>query len=442
MPPKSLKRKSNSIGGEVQSKRIECCILHVNDIEHGNFTPLSNVRGTITQKLLQLHEIRKKRLSQPQDSPFRIEEVCNLIPADVEEIDLQTIGYHRGCYQNFTKNLDRLTSSQSVDIAPISRSPRKMRSLSDQRLFPETCIFCEKLERQSKGKTERCVKFAVFKERGAVVEPTWKQIESRALELGESRLHRLVQGQDLFAREAQYHRSCRKTFNLRYINYLRDTERAKKCPTPLTEQDIEVTAHRKAFNVVLDFIQDTVICKGEVVLLVSLRDLYVQELERNGFSSQEYRSETLKSRLEKHEICELIDFAKVNLSDRGCITYNLVYSASISVAEAVAYAYKSGSMDKIKDVALLLRNLIQQAFKQSKPLSWPPTADDLEVNSADELLPADLVRFLNYIISGEPETEKCKKTRRITLSIGQVINDSMINETLLLFFHHHHHHHA
>ena len=37
---------------------------------------------------------------------------------------------------------------------------------------------------------------------GTLKEPTWKQIEPRALELGDSRLHRKVQGEDLFAREA------------------------------------------------------------------------------------------------------------------------------------------------------------------------------------------------------------------------------------------------
>ena len=92
----------------------------------------------------------------------------------------------------------------------------------------------------------------------------------------------------------------------------------------------------------LDFIQDCVIGQNEVVLLASLRLLYIyiQELEKNGFANPECRSEKLKARLESHDIHELIAFAKVTPADKGCITYNLVYSASISVADAVAYAYK------------------------------------------------------------------------------------------------------
>ena len=105
---------------------------------------------------------------------------------------------------------------------------------------------------------------------------------------------------------------------------------------------------------------------------------------------------------------------------KGCITYNLVYSASISVTDVVTYAYKLGSKDKYEDVALLLRGIIQHTFNESKSLPWPPTADDLEVKSSDELIPLDLMKFLNLINSGEADLEKSEKTRRIVHSRGQV----------------------
>ena len=88
--------------------------------------------------------------------------------------------------------------------------------------------------------------------------------------------------------------------------------------------------------------------------------------------------------------------------------------------DAVVYAYKLGSKDKYEDVALLLHSLIQRAFKELKLLPWPPSADDLEVKSSDELIPSDLVKFLNYVISGDADVERCEKTARIALSIGQV----------------------
>ena len=73
------------------------------------------------------------------------------------------------------------------------------------------------------GNTERCSKFPVFKDKdGTLKEPTWKQAESRSLQLELYRLHRMVQGEDLFAREKNFHQSCRKSLNLKYINHLRD----------------------------------------------------------------------------------------------------------------------------------------------------------------------------------------------------------------------------
>ena len=236
-------------------------------------------------------------------------------------------------------------------------------------------------------------------------EPTWKQIESRSIEIGLHRLHRMAQGEDLFAREENFHQSCRKSFNLKYINHLRDKHSAID-----KEQDRKAAAHQNAFRVVLGFIQDRVIGHNEVVQLASLRLLYIQELKRNAFPSSDYRSEKLKAGLENHDIHELIAFAKVNPTDKGCITYNLVYSDSISVTDAVNYAYKLRTKDKCEDLALPFCGIIKRAFKESKSLPWPPTPDDLEIRSSDELLPHDLVKFLNFLICGDADGETCENT--------------------------------
>ena len=55
------------------------------------------------------------------------------------------------------------------------------------------------------GQTERCGKFPVFKDKDVTLEePTWKQVESQYLELGLHRLHRMVKGEHLFAREEKF----------------------------------------------------------------------------------------------------------------------------------------------------------------------------------------------------------------------------------------------
>lgn len=143
-----------------------------------------------------------------------------------------------------------------------------------------------------------------------------------------------------------------------------------------------------------------VIVHGEVVQLADLRLLYIQELERNGFPNPDYRSNSLKARIEKHEIRELINFTKTQ-GDKGCIEYILEYSANIALSDAVARAYRLGSEDELKDVALLLRNLILQGYQKSTPLPWPPSAEDLVATPPNEFLPPKLVEFLSYVVSGE-----------------------------------------
>ena len=187
-----------------------------------------------------------------------------------------------------------------------------------------------------------------------------------------------------------------------------------------TEQEQKTLAHQKALDVVIDYIQESVIAQEEVVELRAL--LYVKELDKNGFPSPDYRSENLKAKLEKHEIGDLIEFTKVNQFDyKNCIILTLVYSAGINRADAVAHAYKLGTIDRYQDVALLLRQAIYNIFKESEPLPWPPTAEDLNVNSLDEVLPSELETFLNYVVSGDAKMDKGDKMKRIVLSIGQVI---------------------
>ncbi|KAJ8349355.1 hypothetical protein SKAU_G00244850 [Synaphobranchus kaupii] len=68
-----------------------------------------------------------------------------------------------------------------------------------------------------------------------------------------------------------------------------------------------------------------------------------------------------------------------------------------------------------------LHYLIRKAFKESKELSWPPTAQELDAVKMEELLPEDLVKFLNLVVTGTPnlDGERCEKTQRLIYSITQ-----------------------
>ena len=63
----------------------------------------------------------------------------------------------------------------------------------------------------------------------------------------------------------------------------------------------------------------------QIVQLVTLRNIYIAELDKYGIPNPDCRSESIKSIIEKHEINKHIGFAHVNSGDKGCISYNLVF---------------------------------------------------------------------------------------------------------------------
>ncbi|KAG1685370.1 hypothetical protein GQR58_009094 [Nymphon striatum] len=278
------------------------------------------------------------------------------------------------------EKLEMLHNLREKRLLQSHDSPARMEAVC--RLIPDNL---DDLETKVSGRTERCVQFASFKGK----EAAWTHIESQALEIGDNRLHRKVTGEDLSIEN---------------------------------KQDKNLEAHQSSFNVVLDFIRERVIGQKEVLQLGTLRYLYVQELERCGFPNLDFRSDKLKTRLERHTINECIAITKVFSGDRGCIAYNLVYSTSISVAEAVTCAYRIGSKDKFEDVALHLRSVVQGMFNESTPLPWPPTADELDARASEEYLPTDLVKFLSTLILGEAEVEKSEKSQRLVLSTTFAFN--------------------
>jgi len=380
--------------------------------DHGHFTPLTKIKGTATEKLQQLQKIRDRRLHQSHESPYRMQSVCDQIPPTLPD-DLESIGYHRNCCQRFTGNLQLLGDDTEPEPSTSQRhhSPRKSGGSAGP-IFPPECIFCDKVEiKDGHRKTERPAYFTSYKNK----ENAWEQIESRAEKMGLVRLHRQVKSKDLFACEAKHHPSCFKSFRTAFANYERGTCRAEGAKD--TEQACMSAAHEKAFVSVLKHIETQVVQQNEVLQLSSLRLLYIEELKSNGYENSNYRSEKLLKRLQNDPIKEHIHFTKVDHDKADAISFWLVYSSNITVSNALARAYTLGSTDKYQNVALLLRQNILQAFKESKDQPWPPTADDMEL-TPENILPPDLVRFLSTVMAGKEDMET-EKMKRLVFSIGQ-----------------------
>ena len=131
--------------------------------------------------------------------------------------------------------------------------------------------------------------------------------------------------------------------------------------------------------------------------LSSLRLIYIDKLEEHRYPNDQYRSVNLMNRLQSYpDISPQIVFCKVYSGDKGCLSFYLVYNSNITVAKVIACAYKLASVDKISDIALMLRSAIQRGFQESKALPWPPTPDNLAtVDISQELITFFLILSLH-----------------------------------------------
>ena len=85
-----------------------------------------------------------RHLAEPPGSSYRMTDICQGIPDEIQENE----GYQRGCYQRFTLNQYRFTASKpshNPDAAGPSTSQEgrvKCKKASEKVIFEPDCIFC------------------------------------------------------------------------------------------------------------------------------------------------------------------------------------------------------------------------------------------------------------------------------------------------------------
>ena len=147
--------------------------------------------------------------------------------------------------------------------------------------------------------------------------------------MGKMKLYCKVAGQDLHARKCNSHASCRNMFHIEYSKIYSTTEEKGE----VKDYDPFASAHSPALQKTVDDIKKKVV-KDEIIKMGEFLSIYLQTLEKEGLANDKYRSENLKTKPQKHEILTKFRFAKVIPGDRGCIPYNLVFSADVAVKDA------------------------------------------------------------------------------------------------------------
>ena len=381
------------------------CIIHESNIKHSEtnkFVPLSNVKGNPQEKLDYLLSICSNKMKQANSISFarKLETIFKTIPKTVDGLELDSIGYHSECYKSFTKNAERfkVQLSKFSSTVKAARSPRKSAPLGSLNLFPAECIFCDKIQRKVKGRTENCQTFPVFKKNKKVKEESWREIEPRAIKMNLNRLVRKVKGEDLFAKRAMYHKSSFKEFGLKYINYLKTEDKSVESPSD-SQSDTD-SAHNHAFGAVIDMLSKVVVEEKHVTTLSKLRILYVSELEKYGCVNASLLSKKLKSKLDNCRLQTFLGFSQINKS--GCIIDYIIYNAKLSVEDVVAAPYNYGYANGCnpKKAAASLHDFIASEHAKCTPLPWPPTVADLESENLRDSVSDEMLQLFNILING------------------------------------------
>ena len=148
MAAKKKKKKNTNV-----SKQN--CVIHISDIEDQTFVFLN------MQKLQKLKEIAETRLTQAANIESRFEHICQQIPNSIQEND----GYHRQCYQKFTRNLKRIRVPSPYMNKNESQISKVKRTKGDGIKFQDDCILCNQQGHHNvkKNKTWTTEKLLMFK---------------------------------------------------------------------------------------------------------------------------------------------------------------------------------------------------------------------------------------------------------------------------------------
>ena len=190
-----------------------------------------------------------------------------------------------------------------------------------------------------------------------------QSIKSAALEKGDEDILRKVSDQDLRAREARYHESCRKDYTRRATRHTTHEDSAASQSQ---------TAHNAAFQFVISYIEENLLTCGNGERLSMIRERYLTYFLDNHpeFYYINYKMYKLKDKLQKH-FGRKLSFWQPYSRNKA----ELVYAADIE-GEAVEVAFELAASDerRLTESAMIIRRHIHECRQQSTSMPWPPSA--------------------------------------------------------------------
>ena len=307
--------------------------------------------------------------------------------------------------------MDRIQAQESTEGESSSRVKRNPDS--GRVLFTPDCIFCNKVGyiKTGKGQTrKKSETTSRFERDGHHI------VVKAAKEKGDHTLLARILGEDLFAVEAHYHDSCKKRYVQRLYNIAHSTPEAQQ----KNEDNVEI--HKKAFEAVVNHIEEHVILNYRLVELTELNKIFIQTTTGTEFHNPNHKTEDLLKRIMSDSYLPTkISYTLV--TGKG-VPFNIIYNIKISIGQAISAAYVLSRKDLIEKSALQIRNQIKLDHQNSEKIKWPPKVDDLIKDV--EVLPERLQRFLSLLFTGKSKGLS-DQAKRLVFSIRQDICRAVTN---------------
>ena len=238
-----------------------------------------------------------------------------------------------------------------------------------------SCIFCPKVRKTVNKKVEPLS--------DCQTKDGCEKIVAAAPYSTNERIKSLVSGGiDLIAKEAQYHKSCRREF-------FKEVEGPPLQAAQATNRQL----HADTFSTIAAFIETEVIVNRQEMFVSSLFDLYKAEYLANGGTEENIDSCTTQALTRKIQE-KFGDKISVTLFDyrRG----NFLYSSALSEDDGKASLQneKEKHQTTIRRAALHLRNEILGMPKWRTPT--PTSVESMKTCSPD--LPEDLLLFFRTLL--------------------------------------------
>ncbi|XP_067300890.1 uncharacterized protein [Pseudorasbora parva] len=338
------------------------------------------------------------------------------------------VGFHRECYMLFT-NKDHIAracrrrekaakdTEDKAHLLPEEVSDdtaskvRVLRSASDcpsltkraSHLLPVGCLICRKNQyitdshsrKRSKEKLAQCETLTAGKLMLAAEE---RRDESLLVH---------IRGRDLVASEAMYHLSCYR----RYTRHLPKTSR---------EGNPESNPYQAGYNHFCESVVEERLLRNREVLRLSWLNGFFKKIvkEQEGVDISTYKAFSLKARLQKSH-----PFLRFLKSSRNYLVYVDDLTADEVIHDEVIHdepSQPSSSSDNSEDdtetshvgagqgtkdsrllyhAAMSLKEIIDAKCKTTPKLPWPPTAQDLQMDTALNMVPNELYNVLAWSTS-------------------------------------------